>query len=136
MWVEPDVLITSGESLVRQLLFGQRYLQEHFGHICRFLWLPDTFGYSPALPQILRGAGVDSFITSKISWSETNQLPHDVFQWRGLDGSEVLAWLLTAPIDRRLVNWVQQSRVSPLEHLDLQQCAQRTGGDGLLDAFS
>lgn len=105
MWVEPDVLITSGESLVRQLLFGQRYLRETFGRTCRFLWLPDTFGYSPALPQVLLGAGVDTFITSKISWNETNQMPHDLFAWRGLDGSEVLTWFITTPMDRRYAGW-------------------------------
>jgi alpha-mannosidase len=106
MWVEPDVNLTSGESLVRQFLHGQRYLAEHFGHRSTILWLPDAFGYSAALPQIMRGAGVHTFITSKLSWNDTNKMPHDSFRWRGLDGSEVLAYFITAGIDARVEPFV------------------------------
>ncbi|HWE62445.1 MAG TPA: glycoside hydrolase family 38 C-terminal domain-containing protein, partial [Chloroflexota bacterium] len=101
MWVEPDVNLTAGESLVRQLLYGQRYLEERFGRRCGILWLPDAFGYSAALPQLLRSAGVHSFVTSKLSWNSTNRMPHDTFRWRGLDGTEVLAYFITAGIDPR-----------------------------------
>ncbi len=90
MWVEADCNISSGESLVRQFLHGQEFFQREFGQRSRVLWLPDVFGYSAALPQIMKGAGIDYFMTSKLSWSEFNLSPYDTFMWRGLDGSEVL----------------------------------------------
>ena len=96
MWVEPDCNLPSGESLCRQLLFGKRFMQNEFGVNSRILWLPDVFGYSAALPQILKKAGVDRFVTSKISWNETNTLPCDVFMWQGIDGTEILSYFLTA----------------------------------------
>jgi alpha-mannosidase len=91
MWVEPDTNMPTAESLVRQLLYGIRYFDRVFGSRSRVNWLPDCFGFSPALPQILRLAGVDSFFTHKVTWSETNQIPFDLFWWEGLDGSRVLA---------------------------------------------
>jgi len=97
MWVEADCNVTSGESLVRQILYGSRFLHKEFGVRCRYLWLPDVFGYSAALPQILRRSGIDTFMTTKISWNQYNEIPHDTFQWRGLDGSEVLTHFITAP---------------------------------------
>jgi alpha-mannosidase len=97
MWVEADTNITGAESLVRQFLVGKRFFREEFGHNCRVLWLPDVFGYSAALPQIMKGAGVDYFITAKISWNETNRFPYDTFWWEGLDGTAVLTQYLTTP---------------------------------------
>ncbi|MCY0899334.1 MAG: alpha-mannosidase [Firmicutes bacterium] len=97
MWLESDTNLPSGESLVRQILFGTRFLQAEFGVECRVLWLPDAFGYSAALPQILAKAGIEAFVTSKISWNQSNRMPHDTFWWRGIDGSRVLAYFLTAP---------------------------------------
>ena len=91
MWVEPDCNITSGESLVRQLLVAQRCTREWFGYTSDTLWLPDVFGYSAALPQILRGAGVEFFCTAKIGWNDTNRFPYDTFWWKGIDGTPVLA---------------------------------------------
>jgi alpha-mannosidase len=91
MWVEPDVNMPSGESLVRQLLYGQRYFERKFGGRHDVCWLPDCFGFSPGLPQLLRGAGIDSFFTIKVNWSETNAFPYDLFWWEGIDGSRVLA---------------------------------------------
>lgn len=85
MWVEADCNLTSGESLVRQVLFGKRFFNKEFGVDSKVLWLPDVFGYSAALPQILRKSGVDKFVTSKISWNETNMMPYDTFMWRGID---------------------------------------------------
>ncbi len=96
MWVEPDCNLPSGESLCRQLLFGKRFMKDEFGVNSRILWLPDVFGYSAALPQILQKAGVTRFVTSKISWNETNTLPCDVFMWQGIDGTEILSYFLTA----------------------------------------
>jgi alpha-mannosidase len=90
-WLEPDSQVTGGEAYVRQLFYGQRFFQEHFGIRNTTAWLPDVFGFSGNVPQILRGAGIDSFFTIKVNWSEVNTFPFDLFQWRGIDGSEVLA---------------------------------------------
>ncbi|MHA6484941.1 alpha-mannosidase [Paenibacillus sp. strain BS8-2] len=97
MWLEADCNLTSGESLVRQLLYGMRFFKEEFGVDCTYLWLPDVFGYSWALPQILKKFGIDTFMTTKISWNQYNRMPHDTFQWRGIDGSEVLTHFITTP---------------------------------------
>ncbi len=90
MWVEADCNLSSGESLVRQFLHGQEFFKKEFGQRTRILWLPDVFGYSAALPQILKKSGIDYFMTSKLSWSEFNLSPYDTFQWKGIDGTEVL----------------------------------------------
>lgn len=90
MWVEPDTNVPSGESLVRQFLVGKRFFKENFGIDTKIMWEPDTFGYSPVLPQIIKKSDVDYFMTTKISWNEYNRLPYDTFKWRGIDGSEVL----------------------------------------------
>ncbi len=90
MWVEADCNVTGGESLVRQLLYGNEFFQKEFGRRSKILWLPDVFGYSAALPQILKKSGMDYFFTSKLSWSEFNLSPYDTFRWKGIDGSEVL----------------------------------------------
>ena len=95
MWLEPDTNLPSGESLVRQLLYGKRFFKEEFGAECRTLWLPDVFGYSAALPQILKLAGVDSFSTSKLGWNQYNLFPYTTFYWQGIDGSRVLTQLIT-----------------------------------------
>jgi len=95
MWVEADCNLSSGESLVRQILFGKRFFQQEFGVDCKVLWLPDVFGYAAALPQILQKSGVDKFVTSKISWNEMNQMPNDVFMWRGIDGTEIFTYFIT-----------------------------------------
>ena len=97
MWVEPDTNLISGESLVRQILFGKRYARETFGRASEVLVLPDTFGFSAALPQLMRKSGLKYFLTSKISWSQFNRAPYDTFRWRGIDGSEVLAYFVTTP---------------------------------------
>ncbi|HZS94901.1 MAG TPA: alpha-mannosidase, partial [Chloroflexota bacterium] len=97
MWVEPDTNMPSGESLVRQLLYGQRYFKRTFGATHSVGWMPDCFGFCPQLPQILRGAGIDSFFTIKLNWSETNRFPYDLFWWQALDGSRVLAHMFDNP---------------------------------------
>ncbi|MFB5675939.1 alpha-mannosidase [Paenibacillus terreus] len=95
MWLEADCNLTSGESLTRQLLVGTRFFKEEFGTDCEYLWLPDVFGYSWSLPQILRKSGIGTFMTTKISWNQYNRMPHDTFKWRGIDGSEVLTHFIT-----------------------------------------
>ncbi len=91
MWIEADCNLTSGESLVRQVLYGTRYIRDLYGEAPDCLWLPDVFGYSAALPQILRRSGIRYFLTQKISWNQVTRFPHHSFHWEGLDGSEVLS---------------------------------------------
>ena len=95
MWVEADCNISSGESLVRQIIHGKRFFREEFGVDNKIVWLPDVFGYSDALPQIFKKSGVDYFMTTKISWNEYNKMPYDTFKWVGLDGSEVITHFIT-----------------------------------------
>jgi len=95
MWVEPDCNVTSGESLVRQILVGKNFFKKEFNFDNEFLWLPDVFGYSWALPQILKKSGINTFMTTKISWNDTNRMPYDTFYWRGIDGTEVLTHFIT-----------------------------------------
>ncbi|MBN2558923.1 MAG: alpha-mannosidase, partial [Clostridia bacterium] len=91
MWVEADTNITGGESLVRQILYGKKFFREEFGIEADTLWLPDVFGYSAAIPQILKKSDVDYFITIKISWNDFNKFPHHTFFWQGIDGTRVLS---------------------------------------------
>lgn len=95
MWVEADCNLTSGESLTRQILIGSRFIKEEFDKDIHYLWLPDVFGYSWALPQILKKSGIDMFMTTKISWNQYNRMPHDTFYWKGIDGSEILTHFIT-----------------------------------------
>lgn len=94
MWVEADTNVPSGESLVRQFLYGRQFFQREFGDATRMLWLPDVFGYNANLPQIMKRAGIDYFMTQKLSWNEHNAFPHHTFIWHGIDGSSVLAHML------------------------------------------
>ncbi|XP_036049017.1 alpha-mannosidase 2C1 isoform X1 [Onychomys torridus] len=89
-WVEMDGNLPSGESMVRQFLQGQNFFLQEFGKMCSEFWLPDTFGYSAQLPQIMRGCGIKRFLTQKLSWNLVNSFPHHTFFWEGLDGSRVL----------------------------------------------
>lgn len=91
MWVEADCNVTSGESLVRQMLYGIDFFQREFGTRPRICWLPDVFGYPSSLPEIFAGCGIEYFYTYKLHWQATNPFPDHLFRWRGLDGSEVLA---------------------------------------------
>ncbi len=90
VWVECDCNLTGGEAMVRQFVWGQRYTQKHFGYRSDSFWLPDTFGYSAAIPQIMRGCGVEYFLTTKIAWNDTTKFPYTSFWWQGLDGTRVL----------------------------------------------
>uniref|UniRef100_A0A8C2VKB0 Alpha-mannosidase 2C1 n=1 Tax=Chinchilla lanigera TaxID=34839 RepID=A0A8C2VKB0_CHILA len=89
-WVEMDGNLPSGEAMVRQFLQGQSFFLQEFGKLCSEFWLPDTFGYSAQLPQIMRGCGITRFLTQKLSWNLVNSFPHHTFHWEGLDGSRVL----------------------------------------------
>jgi alpha-mannosidase len=91
MWVEADMNLPSGESLLRQMVHGQRYFESRFGRRCDEVWIPDVFGYPGNLPQVYRSGGCGRFVTQKLSWNKTNRFPHHTFIWEGIDGSEVLA---------------------------------------------
>lgn len=95
MYVEADCNLISGESFVRQILQGKKFFKEEFDVDCNILFLPDVFGYSAALPQILKKSGIDYFVTSKIAWNETNTMPVDRFMWEGIDGTEIYANFIT-----------------------------------------
>ncbi|HET7103062.1 MAG TPA: glycoside hydrolase family 38 C-terminal domain-containing protein, partial [Terracidiphilus sp.] len=92
MWVEPDLNMPDGESLVRQLLVGKRWYKKHYGVDVRIGWNPDSFGYTWQLPQIYKKSGVDYFVTQKMTWNDTNQLPFKLFWWESPDGSKVLTY--------------------------------------------
>ncbi|ORY96481.1 glycosyl hydrolases family 38 N-terminal domain-domain-containing protein [Syncephalastrum racemosum] len=95
-WVEHDTNMPSGESLCRQMVLGQRYFEKHFGKRVKIFWLPDSFGYSSQLPQILRLSGCDYFFTQKLSWNNINKFPLSTFWWQGIDGTNILAHLTPA----------------------------------------
>jgi alpha-mannosidase len=95
MWLESDCNIPSGESLIRQLQKGKQFFKQEFNVDSKILWLPDVFGYSAALPQILKSIGIDYFLTTKISWNEYNKMPYDTFYWKGLGGTEILTYFVT-----------------------------------------
>ncbi|MBE9094336.1 alpha-mannosidase [Tychonema sp. LEGE 07203] len=97
MWVEPDLNLISAESMVRQVVCGQRYAKEKFGELMRVAWLPDTFGFGWQLPQILRQGGVDYFVTQKLRWNDSTQFPYGAFWWEGLDGTKIFS-MMSAPI--------------------------------------
>lgn len=95
-WVEPDTNLPSGESLVRQFLYGKRFFRTTFGVDVTNLWLPDAFGYSAALPQIMKLADIEYLVSQKLSWNEINRFPHHTFDWEGIDGSRVRVHFLAA----------------------------------------
>ena len=90
MFVEADCNLSSGESLVRQFLYGKQFFKKEFGVDNQILWLPDVFGYSAALPQIMKKSGIQYFMTTKISWNGYNKMPYDSFYWKGIDGTKIL----------------------------------------------
>jgi len=90
MWVEADCNLISGESMIRQILYGKNFFMDEFGVEVKNLWLPDVFGYAASMPQILVKSGLDYFLTQKLSWNQINEFPHHTFNWRGIDGTEIL----------------------------------------------
>lgn len=93
VWVECDCNLTGGESMIRQFLWGQRFTRKYFHYTADCFWLPDTFGYSVAIPQIMRGCDISYFLTTKMAWNDTNVFPYTSFYWQGLDGTRVLTHL-------------------------------------------
>ncbi|KOV61974.1 alpha-mannosidase [Streptomyces sp. MMG1121] len=97
MWVEADGNLPGGEALARQLVHGKRFFMDHFGIETKGVWLPDSFGYTAAYPQLAKLAGNDWFLTQKISWNQTNTFPHHTFWWEGIDGTRIFTHF--PPID-------------------------------------
>lgn len=127
MWIEADCNLTSGESLIRQIMHGTRFTREEFGLTPRLIWLPDVFGYCAALPQIMRSCNIPCFMTTKLSWNQFNRLPVDTFRWRGIDGSEVLTHFITAPSEGTSTSYTYNGPLQPSDMLgtwrDYQQQA-------------
>jgi alpha-mannosidase len=130
MWVEADTNIPNAESLIRQFLYGKESTVKNFNYIGDTLWLPDVFGYSANLPQILKGCGITYFVTSKISWNDTTRFPFDTFIWSGIDGSSVKAHFLTTgyegflSINRILKAW------NNVQHKEVQDSLLQPIGEG------
>jgi len=136
MWIEPDMNVPNGESLVRQILFGKRFIREEFGQKTNVVFLPDVFGYNWALPQIIKRSGIDYFITSKISWNQYNRFPHDTFMWRGVDGTEVMTHFITTPEDGSGKSYTYNGLVRPYELKGTwDQYKQKGVNEELLMAF-
>jgi alpha-mannosidase len=134
-WVEMDTNLVSGESLIRQFLHGTRYIREEFGVESRLLWLPDVFGFTWILPQIARGCGMEYYLTSKLSWNQTNRFPHDTFRWRGTDGTELLTHFVTTP-ERGSHAYTYNGELRPTDVAGIwQNYRQRDENDELLMLF-
>ncbi|MBD2507264.1 alpha-mannosidase [Nostoc muscorum FACHB-395] len=101
MWVEPELNLIAGESIVRQLLYGQRYIQEKFAKLSTMEWVPDSFGFCATLPQFFANAGIEYFVTQKLRWNDTTKFDYGAFWWRSPDGSEVFS-LMSAPIGENI----------------------------------
>lgn len=93
MWVEPDLNLIDGESIVRQILYGQRYVQAKFDRLSTVAWLPDSFGFCATLPQFLKAGGIEYFVTQKLTWNDTNKFPHGAFWWQSPDGSQIFSFM-------------------------------------------
>jgi alpha-mannosidase len=119
-WVEPDLNIPSGESLVRQLLYGQRFFEREFGIRCAEFWAPDAFGFNGQLPQLMRGAGMSRFVTQKLAWNRFNRPENHTFTWQGDDGSEVLAHFPPADTYNSTVTVDELVKIAR-EHKNLEQ---------------
>jgi alpha-mannosidase len=122
-WVEPDCNLPSGESMSRQFLYGQRYFERTFGARARIFWNPDVFGYAGQLPQLMREAGMDRFLTQKLSWNRFTVPPHHSFFWRGLDGSEVLTHFPPADTYNGMAT-MEELRYHAANHKDADRTAE------------
>ncbi|KAJ1960607.1 Glycoside hydrolase, 38 vacuolar alpha mannosidase [Dipsacomyces acuminosporus] len=140
-WVEMDCNMPSGESLARQFLLGQRFYEEHFGERCKVFWLPDTFGYSSQLPQIVRLSGAKYFFTQKLSWNNINKFQLTSFRWVGLDGSQVLTHMAPAETytaqatAAELIDSVKRHKDTAYSNDSLYLYGNGDGGGGPLESF-
>jgi len=134
MWVEPDLNLINGESIVRQILYGQLYVREKFGQLSKIVWLPDTFGFCATLPQILKQGGIEYFVTQKLRWNDTTKFPHGAFLWSSPDGTEIFSFM-SNPIGEGInptqianyaIDWEKQTNFS--DSLWLFGCGDHGGG--------
>jgi len=132
VWVECDCNVTGGEAMVRQFLYGQRFTQKYFNYLSDSFWLPDTFGYNAAIPQIMHGCGVKYFYTTKISWNDLNKFPADTFIWRGIDGSEVLTHFtqIVVPPDPQHMDETVQKNIEDKRSTDMKLSTYGFGDGG------
>ncbi|MCY7412373.1 MAG: alpha-mannosidase, partial [Salinibacterium sp.] len=126
MWVESDATMIGGESMIRQFLMGSRYFREAFGVESDIVWLPDSFGFSGSLPQIFRGVGATGFVTQKMSWSDTNRMPHHTFAWEGIDGTRILSHF--PPVD----SYMSDLGAADLEKAERQYAEKATGSSSIV----
>ena len=119
LWVEPDLNLLGVESIIRQILYGQKYVKEKFGKYAQVAWLPDTFGFSAQLPQLFQQGEIKYFVTQKLRWNDTNKFPYNLFTWQSPDGSEIISYM-SAPIGERfapikvmdyLFEWYEKTRI-------------------------
>jgi alpha-mannosidase len=125
MWIEPEVNLISGESLIRQILYGQQYFYEKFEKVSDICWLTDSFGFPWQLPQILKQSGINTFVTQKLKWNDTTEFPYNVFAWQSPDGSQILGLMsppnITGVMDTNpvtmtnyAINWEQQTGIKDI----------------------
>ncbi len=130
-WVEPDCMLPSGESFVRQFIYGRRLVRELFGSVKgTVFWVPDSFGYNAQLPQILKGSGIDYFVTSKIGWNDTNAFPYDLFIWEGLDGTRIPSHMIIDAYEGKNEPEQIMHVWNKIRHKDLQSVLMRSIGEG------
>ena len=130
MWVEADCNIAGGESLIRQFILGHQTTKELFDYRGNVLWLPDVFGYAAGLPQIMKGCGIDYFVTSKISWNDTTRFPYDLFSWRGLDGTCIPVHFIPTAYEGRNTPSEMTAAWNRIQHKDVQSSLMRSIGEG------
>ena len=134
MWIEPELNLISGESIARQILYGQRYCQEKFGDINRVAWLPDSFGFCWQLPQLLKQGGIDYFVTQKLRWNDTTKFPYEIFKWRSPDGTQISSVMSAAigeginPIKMAAYTWEWTTKTGKLDPLWLPGVGDHGGG--------
>lgn len=138
VWVECDCNITGGEFMVRQFLWGQNYTKKHFGFMSNSFYLPDTFGYSAALPQIMKGCHVDYFLTTKLGWNESNRFPYETYYWQGIDGTKVLTHhnvTHCAPSPKTVTNVLNKLQQKAVSDTRLVTFGHGDGGGGPEDGM-
>ena len=130
MWVEADCNIPSGESLVRQFLVGKKVNRELLDYEADTLWLPDVFGYSAALPQIMAGCRIRYFVTSKISWNDTTRFPYETFIWRGIDGTGIKTHFIIGTYNVRVAPDQLAGMWNQVQHKEIQSACIVSAGEG------
>ena len=130
-WVEPDCMLPSGEALIRQFILGLKANRSLYpGYSGRVFWIPDSFGYNAQLPQILKGCGMEYFVTSKIGWNDTNAFPYDLFMWEGIDGTRIPAHMIIGAYEGKNTPEQISECWGKIRHKDLQSVLMRSVGEG------